>query len=130
MSEYEKTLKQIEGNGVIVHRAPDAQASPDVGQDAAAHVVMKPVTPLPFRVINDPTGKRNPFYWAIAGGNGYLDASNTGFELTSHMNPQDARYIVHAANNFPRLVEAFHDAIKWNNLSAVRDLLRELGEIK
>lgn len=112
--------------------SPVARASDGVA-------ALRPATELPFRAINDPTGQQDPFYWAIAGGGGYLDASRTsGFELTSHMRPEDARYIVHAANNYPKLVEALRNYVEALSVplhkavldgTTGRELLRELGEL-
>ena len=92
---------------------------------------MKPGTPLPFSVreigVNEyPTGEFNTIC-EVRG------ADHTG--VADHILQFDAAYIVHACNNYPRLVEALRDMTRrdgpsLSQVDAARAVLRELGELK
>lgn len=94
----------------------------------------KPSTPLPFvmhmRAFNSP-------YYEITGGRGYF-ADGIGFSLNGYIHEDDAAYIVHACNAYPRLVGTLLAAIRilratghsqWEETQMAEGLLRELGEL-
>jgi hypothetical protein len=93
----------------------------------------KPATALPWQ-------KESPMQ-GIRGGEGSQHIYTAHASGNYKTREQDAAYIVHAANAYPKLVEALRHAIKEadgycddehghpaNTLDAERALLRELGE--
>lgn len=93
----------------------------------------KPATPLPWESSRNSSNPHN--------GSGWRDVLSTGAEFSPCYVGEgieaDAAYIAHAANAYPRLVEALrslHDAYgkdsksKAAALVGTRHLLRELGE--
>jgi hypothetical protein len=90
-----------------ISEVPSSDASsPDVGQDAAAHAVIRPATPLPWN-------------------NAYI---------LSH--PEDERYAVHCVNAYARLVSALtvlcladrSQGLTTALFASCERLLKELGE--
>lgn len=93
---------------------------------------MKPVTPLPFKAIDRSDlctlGSPAGCYWFIEGGSGFLDQECTGgFSISTYIRPEDAKYIVHACNAYPKLIAMLQRPPLADDCLA---LLRELGEIK
>ena len=86
---------------------------------------MKPATPLPWSSVGPKTAEKTVIM---------SHSKNLGaFER------DDAAYIVHACNAYPKLVEAIHMLLQnpsgeyghhSNAAGAVKQLLRELGELK
>jgi hypothetical protein len=135
-------VKQDHQAGVSTGSETQALPSP---RGQVAKVV--PITPLPFRAVdrNDllEAGEAAHCYWEIGGGRGYLPSDElTGFCLRGFIHVDDARYIVHAANAYPKLVAALQaltetghtpeDAAEYRRkaMTAADDLLAELGEIE
>lgn len=95
----------------------------------------KPDTPLPWsaavsfdgRPIEDPLEYESPGFYDNKGI--YSESSDKYPVGCSEYNvfqaPEDYVYIIHAANAYPRLVEALKNTPQT---SAAHDLLRELGE--
>lgn len=78
----------------------------------------QPATPLPFKEFAPEIGGEvKQDYRYIEGGCGYCTESaiqhgDVGFSLAGSILPQDAAYIAHAANAYPKLVEALRYALK------------------
>lgn len=98
----------------------------------------QPATPLPFLFVHNqpyigaPQGEAWP-YCRIVGGEGCYegdDQQGTGFGIDSIMREEDARYLIHAANAYPRLVEALRACFGGSLDASVKAelLLRDLGE--
>jgi hypothetical protein len=103
----------------------------------------QPATPLPFKVFSQGTGPR--LYLDVIGGNGKA-VLGAGFPVDKLR--QNAAYIAHAANAYPKLVEALQgialrgddghycfDQCKKHELQGhspfcerYRSILRDLGE--
>jgi hypothetical protein len=89
----------------------------------------RPATPLPW-ITNERT--------AIVGAEAFCPVAKCDAAEPDAYQAQDAAYIVHAANSYPRLVEALKDILHpitgFHNLTnsnemAFRALLNELGEL-
>ena len=93
------------------------------------HKAPRPATALPWTAV-----EKSPTYISpIVPLEWHYTRDDDGI----HFNPQDAAYIAHAANAYPKLVEALREIVDptggWTNLrvdnaKAAADLLRSLGE--
>ena len=89
----------------------------------------KPATPLPWRDEEGDAGGRH--ITADAKGDDAIACTYDESDFAAAA--QDAAYIAHAANAYPKLVEALHDVLRQvkayeGQHDRLRDLLRELGE--
>ena len=98
---------------------------------------MKPATALPWSIVDDKEGPRTIILDA------YRNEIAHDLPYEHFFNSDNADYIVHAANNYPRLVQALKDLEKfchpvntvysWDEnqrraIGTARAILRELGE--
>lgn len=82
-----------------------------------------PATPLPWIADARALIARDNYTFAIVG--------NPATEVVDDQS--DARYIAHACNAYPRLVEAVRELLDWadskdQRVISIRAILRELGE--
>lgn len=85
---------------------------------------MKPKNPLPWEPdeIGD-TGGENPV--------GVYNIYSERNRVAEYLNEGDAKYIAHACNAYPKLVEALREMVAPSSVNAsdrARNLLRVLGE--
>ena len=92
---------------------------------------MKPATPLPWSIA---TAAHHVQLSAVSSGSALRTVEVLGFDRDA--NEKDTAYLAHAANAYPKLVEALRQAIAADpsqakgdgHLSPAVALLRELGE--
>ena len=89
---------------------------------------MKPATPLPWKCkqVGDTGGKNQV---------GVYEIRHEPWRVAEYANDEDAAYIAHACNAYPKLVEALRSIAKlaWGGKLqqyAAQAILRELGEAK
>jgi hypothetical protein len=118
-----------------ISEVPSSDArTPDVGQDAAAHVEPTPATTRPW-LFNDECGR-------IEGHEGSIIFYVAGSSLNPRVE-QDVYHTLHAVHSYPRLVAALKDArlqfeylqsehkptgTTEQTLAQIAALLKELGE--